>query len=83
MRWLRRFALAAGISAVLAALLSLVVEPGLGLVVGLAGAATGAVMAFGRRIDAPPGPEDTALPDAPTAEGVSPPGDTARRNPRG
>lgn len=52
MRWIRRFALAAAASALLAALLGLVVEPSLALVVGLAGAATGAVPAFGRRADA-------------------------------
>lgn len=51
MRWLRRFAMAAAASALLAALLSLVVEPSLAMVVGIAGAATGAVLAFGRRID--------------------------------
>ncbi len=55
MRWVRRFAVGAAVSALAAALLSLVVEPSLALVVGLAGIATGAVMAFGRRADAAAG----------------------------
>jgi Flp pilus assembly protein TadB len=65
-RWLRRFLVGAGLAALAAVLLSLIMEPSLALAVGLAGVATGAVLAFGRRRDAPGvSPADASGPDRP------------------
>ena len=49
MVWLRRFAIAAALSALVAGLLSLAVEQSLAVAVGLAGLGFGGILAFARR----------------------------------
>jgi hypothetical protein len=77
MVWLRRFLLAAALAAVVALLLTLVIEQSLAIAVGFAGVMMGAVLAFAKRRemegagDAASGGEPDERPRASGGDGAS------------